>query len=494
MSILCFGCGVNTSGSVYYTCTVCDDFILCSLCNDYKVTSDTHESSHPMRACVQGIDGNNDTDEEDQDEQDLYNDDDDDDDDDYNGYDEEEIDEEDEDEFPTIRSGGSGGIINHHNHHEQDDQNDSDQDQDEDEEDEDYDEDEDDQVDYENNPEFFDELDATVNKIFQKLSSNTNVFNSPQTYTCPYCNQKNLTEEAMVEHVTSNHSKDKKQVVCPICVSKPGGDPNYYSKHFPSHLNLNHKLDSTLQNKFLEDINLMRNRDFLTSLLSSATLNEFIQGKGASDKKTSIKTTSNSTRDCINNSNGTNNNVSFEFILSPEEKAAAMAAAATNTTGGQTTLQSFLSCLNDVSKNKSLFGSSSCNSTTLVPEHIAQQEQQNQQRQSILEDPALNLTLKMNSNNINNSNNSNNNNNNNSSNNSSNNNNKNDNNNNSKSSSDSKKVEKQEPQKYIQKLSLSEHLDDGESHSQQDVISKSKENVLKSIFVRELLYDTIFPV
>jgi len=442
----CYGCGVSTNSSIYYSCTVCENFTLCSLCKDYKVTGGKHEITHPMRSCLKGVDDCTD-DEVDVDQEDLYNDEEDYDDD----YDEEELDE---DDYPNIRGGG-----NHHNNGEDDEDEDEDYDQDDE--------------DYENNPEFFDELDATVNKIFQKLSSTT--LNSPQTFTCPYCNQKNLTEDGLVDHVNSDHAKDKKQVVCPICVSRPGGDPNYYSKHFPSHLNLNHKVDKSLQSKFLEDLNMMRNRDFLSALLGSASLNEYIKN----DKKVSIKTTSDSTRDCINSSNGGgNNSVSFELLNGQEKAAAAIAASSINGGSGQT-LQSFLSSISSDLKSKVLFGGSSdpssstsassfCNSTTtsLVPEHLQSQSTIQQQSQSI--DSKENTNILNSGGTSNNS-------------------------TITTKNNDKIRKEKEEPQNYIQKLSLSD-MDNGEDHdSREDVVNRSKENVLKSIFVRELLYDTIFP-
>ncbi|KAF6714569.1 E3 ubiquitin-protein ligase RNF114 [Oryzias melastigma] len=60
------------------------------------------------------------------------------------------------------------------------------------------------------------------------------------TFTCPYCNCQNLDQDGLVEHCTSHHARDTRQVVCPICASMPWGDPNYRSADFFQHLKLRH--------------------------------------------------------------------------------------------------------------------------------------------------------------------------------------------------------------------------------------------------------------
>ena len=44
------------------------------------------------------------------------------------------------------------------------------------------------------------------------------------TFTCPYCQMKNLPRKDLVDHVNSKHSRvppSQRQVVCPICASMP---------------------------------------------------------------------------------------------------------------------------------------------------------------------------------------------------------------------------------------------------------------------------------
>ncbi|CDQ74446.1 E3 ubiquitin-protein ligase RNF114 [Oncorhynchus tshawytscha] len=60
------------------------------------------------------------------------------------------------------------------------------------------------------------------------------------TFSCPYCNYQNLDQDGLVEHCTSQHARDTRHVVCPICASMPWGDPNYRSADFFQHLKIRH--------------------------------------------------------------------------------------------------------------------------------------------------------------------------------------------------------------------------------------------------------------
>ncbi|XP_072553183.1 E3 ubiquitin-protein ligase RNF114 [Salminus brasiliensis] len=60
------------------------------------------------------------------------------------------------------------------------------------------------------------------------------------TFTCPYCSQQNFDQDGLVEHCTSQHARDPRPVVCPICASMPWGDPNYKSSDFFQHLKIRH--------------------------------------------------------------------------------------------------------------------------------------------------------------------------------------------------------------------------------------------------------------
>jgi len=62
----------------------------------------------------------------------------------------------------------------------------------------------------------------------------------PQSLTCPFCGKHGLTESTLREHVQASHQMSSGQVVCPICASMPGGDPNFVTDNFMSHITVEH--------------------------------------------------------------------------------------------------------------------------------------------------------------------------------------------------------------------------------------------------------------
>ncbi|XP_045454828.1 E3 ubiquitin-protein ligase Kcmf1 [Melitaea cinxia] len=63
----------------------------------------------------------------------------------------------------------------------------------------------------------------------------------PQAYTCPFCNRMGFTDAALMEHVTAEHADTTLAVVCPVCASMPGGEPNFVTDDFAGHLTLEHR-------------------------------------------------------------------------------------------------------------------------------------------------------------------------------------------------------------------------------------------------------------
>ncbi|XP_055743816.1 E3 ubiquitin-protein ligase KCMF1-like isoform X1 [Salvelinus fontinalis] len=63
----------------------------------------------------------------------------------------------------------------------------------------------------------------------------------PQAFTCPYCGRMGYTETSLQEHVGAEHTETSLEVICPICASLPGGDPNHVTDDFAAHLTLEHR-------------------------------------------------------------------------------------------------------------------------------------------------------------------------------------------------------------------------------------------------------------
>lgn len=61
------------------------------------------------------------------------------------------------------------------------------------------------------------------------------------TFTCPFCNAKNLDQDGLVEHCISSHSGEYAKKVCPICSSMPWGDSSFRSADLIQHLKIRHK-------------------------------------------------------------------------------------------------------------------------------------------------------------------------------------------------------------------------------------------------------------
>jgi len=49
------------------------------------------------------------------------------------------------------------------------------------------------------------------------------------------------TEASLLDHVTAEHAEAPSEVICPVCASLPGGDPNLVTDDFAGHLSLEHR-------------------------------------------------------------------------------------------------------------------------------------------------------------------------------------------------------------------------------------------------------------
>ncbi|XP_065331845.1 E3 ubiquitin-protein ligase KCMF1-like isoform X2 [Cloeon dipterum] len=80
----------------------------------------------------------------------------------------------------------------------------------------------------------------------------------PQAFTCPFCGKQGLTEATLQEHVTAEHADITFEVVCPVCASLPGGDPNHVTDDFVAHLTLEHRSGPRDLISFLDEPSVTR--------------------------------------------------------------------------------------------------------------------------------------------------------------------------------------------------------------------------------------------
>ncbi|XP_014675335.1 PREDICTED: E3 ubiquitin-protein ligase KCMF1-like [Priapulus caudatus] len=76
---------------------------------------------------------------------------------------------------------------------------------------------------------------------FELYYGGETLLEQPQSFTCPFCSRMGFTEAALQDHVTSEHPETTTDVVCPVCASLPGGEPNHVTDDFAAHLALEHR-------------------------------------------------------------------------------------------------------------------------------------------------------------------------------------------------------------------------------------------------------------
>mmetsp|Transcript_9130 Transcript_9130/g.19810 ORF Transcript_9130/g.19810 Transcript_9130/m.19810 type:complete len:345 (+) Transcript_9130:327-1361(+) len=98
------------------------------------------------------------------------------------------------------------------------------------------------------------------------------------TFSCPFCPERNLTPQALTEHVEAKHSlphgRGSPPAVCPICLAMPWGETGYMTRDFLSHLKMRHRCDYTVLTDFDADEEAMFERAMRDSMRSAGFLEE----------------------------------------------------------------------------------------------------------------------------------------------------------------------------------------------------------------------------
>lgn len=84
-------------------------------------------------------------------------------------------------------------------------------------------------------------------------TANANAIDKPQSLTCPYCSKMGYNESTLKEHFFADHTNTTQEVICPICASLPGGEPNYMTDDFGGHLILEHRAESNDLLSFIDN-------------------------------------------------------------------------------------------------------------------------------------------------------------------------------------------------------------------------------------------------
>ncbi|OQV25225.1 E3 ubiquitin-protein ligase KCMF1 [Hypsibius exemplaris] len=72
----------------------------------------------------------------------------------------------------------------------------------------------------------------------------TILFDQGQSFTCPYCGEMGFSDMDLADHVGVKHPNSINDVICPICSTMQGGDPNHVTEDLLAHLSTDHQPNS----------------------------------------------------------------------------------------------------------------------------------------------------------------------------------------------------------------------------------------------------------
>jgi len=105
----------------------------------------------------------------------------------------------------------------------------------------------------------------------------------PKVFKCPFCGDEGFLEQEFCMHVLTVHAGDSTPVVCPVCATRPGGDPMYVSRNFHGHIEIRHLHTEERAKRLLS--RAPKSGLFATSHATSALLNTLTSPSSATSSR-----------------------------------------------------------------------------------------------------------------------------------------------------------------------------------------------------------------